>query len=143
MKSVALILDPEFGQRIESVAREMPVWVLSSRANDPAVERARSLLGEPDITSFYPPRAGDRTATRAQVLYDIDEHHGCSSSSHPYEELLVFGAGPADFSPETMEELGLEPAGARKDAFVLRKRNAADCATGWRGWRGPRSQGQR
>ncbi|GAB3443709.1 hypothetical protein NX773_03710 [Massilia solisilvae] len=129
MKSVALILDPEFGQRVESVAREMPVWVLASRSNDPAIEHARSLFGGHDITSFFPPRTGDRKATSAQALYDIDEHHGELSSSHPYEELLIFGAAPADVSPEAMEELGLEPAGARKDAFVLRKRDGADYTT--------------
>lgn len=126
MNTVALILDPDFGQRIERLAQEMPVWVLSSRLNDPAIESARSILKDrSSITSFVPKGAPGRPAVCDQVLYDIDEHHGPWSSSPPYEGLLVFGAVPADFSPATMEELGLEPAGVEKDAFILRKHHVA------------------
>jgi hypothetical protein len=132
MKTVALILDPNFGQqRLERIAQEMPVWVLSSPSNDPAIEETRRKFKEGvNVTSFMPGRADDRLATCAQVLYDIDEHHGPWSSTHPYEALLVFGAIPADFSQQAMEALELAPTGAVENALVLRKRRDKHPATG-------------
>jgi hypothetical protein len=74
------------------------------------------------ITSFVAQREDDRGAICAQVLYDIDEHHGPWSSSDPYEELLVFGASREDFPAKVMEDLKLVPAGSEEKALVLRKR---------------------
>jgi hypothetical protein len=130
MKTVALILDPDFGQRLERIAQEMPVWILSSPSNDAAIEQARrSVKDDASITSYIPQKPEDRVTTCTQVLYDIDEHHGVWSSSDPYEELLVFGARPVEFSPEAMTELGLESAGTDENGLVLRKRRAARPAT--------------
>ena len=124
MNAVALILDPDFSQRLDGVARKMPVWVLSSASNDPAVEQARHRFSDGDnVTSFFPLGAEDRSATCTQALYDIDEHHGSWSSSTPYDTLLVFGASATDLSPQVLTELGLELAGTQDDALVLRKRN--------------------
>ncbi|MCS0657887.1 hypothetical protein [Massilia terrae] len=122
MNPVALILNPEFGQGVERIAREMPVWVLSSPTNDVAVEETRrKFKGAIDVTSFVPRRAGDRSATCAQALYDIDEHHGPWSSSRPYNELRIFGVSEADLPLDVLDELGLAPAESRGSALILHK----------------------
>jgi hypothetical protein len=128
MNAVALVLDPDFSQRLERLARKMPVWILSSASNDPVVEQTRNIRDDDNITSFFPLGLADRTTTCTQALYDIDEHHGPWSSSHPYDTLLVFGASATDFSPQALEELGLEPAGTDEDALVLRKRHDTPAA---------------
>lgn len=121
MKPVALILDPAFGQGVEQIALEMPAWVISSPLNDAAVDEARRKFSNAvNLTSFIPQGADDKAAS-AQALYDIEEHHGPCTSLRPYDELRVFGAGPADLPSRVVAELGWVRAEVCGNVLVLRK----------------------
>lgn len=121
--AIALVLDQEFGLRLLGLARSMPVWIVSSQANDSAVAHARALLGETaDITTISgmvhePP---ERTFLRA--LYAIDEHHGPASSCEPLDEVRVFGASPDFATRDMMNELGFVSLSRRGQEFSIRKR---------------------
>lgn len=122
MKPVALILDTEFGERLERLASEMPVWIVASPVNDIAVGRTRSMNPDADVTTYFPHDPGDREGTCTQALYDIDEHHGPVSISDPYDEVLIVGASRADLSAGAMDDLQLELAGTQGCGLTLKKR---------------------
>jgi hypothetical protein len=121
MKPVALVLDTEFGERLERLASEMPVWIVASPMNDFAVERTRRLYKEADVTTYFPLDPSNRESACAQALYDIDEHHGPLSTSDPYDEILVIGANRADISSNAMDELHLELSATQGFGLTLRK----------------------
>lgn len=123
--SVALVLDRHFGAAIEELAEQMPVWVISSKDNNAAVERARSLLKDPSrITSLLTVSGEGERDTLLRALYDIDEHHGRSSTGRPYDQMLVYGAAPELLTPGIMKELGLEGIRVDPGRFCLQKHSA-------------------
>ena len=118
--SVALVLDPDFGDRLVALAQKMPTWVLSSRANDSAVHVARAKFGTDRITILRErPREGPEKLL-ARALHAIDEHHGEVSESIPYDTLWVHGRvvmPPQDLA----SELGFKSITATADGFKAEK----------------------
>jgi hypothetical protein len=100
----------------------MPVWIVSSAQNNPAVEQARAVIGaRADVTTIFraPEEAPDETFVRA--LCAIDEHHGPVSAGKPYDDLVVFGAKPGLATPEIMKELGFLRVANFDNGFNLSK----------------------
>jgi hypothetical protein len=122
--SVALVLDPEFGEQLLELAKEMPVWLVSSPVNSHAAELARPKLEEGRITTILT-RANESTAALlARALYAIDEHHGEASQAAPYSELCVRGASEHLLSSELISELGLQLVRATPEGFVVNKQTS-------------------
>ncbi|MDD5330545.1 MAG: hypothetical protein PHX38_11095 [Sulfuricella sp.] len=114
---VALVLNPDFGERVIALAQEMPVWVVFSPVNALAVEFARSAFEEGRITTILP-RVGEYPSDLfARALYAIDEHHGEASQSVPYSTLWVYGASERMMTPDLAAELGFMPVIVTKDGF--------------------------
>ena len=127
--SVALVLDPEFGDRLLALAKEMPVWLVSSPVNLHAAELARPKLEAGRITTILT-RANESTAALlARALYAIDEHQGESSQATPYNELCVRGASEHLLSSELISELGLQLVRATPEGFVVNKQTQIGKAT--------------
>ena len=123
--SVALVLDPEFGIRLEALAKEMPVWVISSQTNLHAVELARPQLEEGRVTTILTrPDEGPR-ALLARALYAIDEHHGRTSQSIPYSSLLVHGVSEQMLPSELISELGFKSIITTSEGFIAKKTNSS------------------
>jgi len=90
-RSIALILDPAFGDRISEVSRQMPVWVLSSSINDPVVRFERARFAEGHITALLPRDQESPAELLARAMCAVDEHHGEESQTVPYDTLRVIG----------------------------------------------------
>lgn len=121
--SVALVMDREFGAKVTYLARQMPVWIISSATNDAAVEQARrSEGGRADVTTIleFGGESSDQLFLRA--LRAIDEHHGPDSSTEPYGELVVFGAPRGLMTPAVMNELGFARMNGFGNGFSVRKK---------------------
>jgi len=119
-ESIALVIDLSFGDRVTALAKEMPVWVVSSAVNDKASQQARQVLEEGRIT-ILKTRQGERAEdllTRA--LYAIDEHHGETSQVTPYDTLYVYGS-TRSLSQEVLAELGFNSITATGEGFVAKK----------------------
>lgn len=125
-RSVALVVDPSFGNRLLSVFGEMPVWIVASPINDLAIDIARS-------SSSTSPNGGHVTRILlregetvfdlfVRSLYAVDEHHGEGSGDFPYQRLIVFGVPSTFLTSELADELGLSPIVERNDGFTAAKR---------------------
>ena len=66
-KSILLIFDPHFGDRLREVDLSSPIWIVQSNDNDPTIaELWKAKAG--DITSFKPQDFGF-------LMRTVDEHH--------------------------------------------------------------------
>lgn len=118
--SIALVVDAEFGDRILALAREMPVWAISSNLNDRAAEASRRGLESAQITTIKV-RSGETLSdliTRA--IYAIEEHHGTSSQIVPYESLRIYGSASLPLGG-VFAELGFKTVTNTVDALVVEK----------------------
>jgi hypothetical protein len=123
MRSVALVLDTDFDEDLTVLARSMPVWIISSPHNDLRVQRIWEDVGDDvSVTSLCVIPGEEPRATLERALYDIDEHHGECSSSMPYEEIVVIGAGALAPCGDTLAELDLERLGRAQGPLRLIKR---------------------
>jgi hypothetical protein len=124
--SVALVLDRNFKEPIDDLARKMPVWIISSGENDLAVARARGQLKDPSrVTSIFAVSGENEGEMLGRALYDIDEHHGAVSADRPYSQIMIYGVAPELIAPELMKELGLEVADRQPGGFSLRRHSVS------------------
>ena len=74
---VSIVLDPDFGDRIEQIAAIGPVWMTSSAANRAAVEKywATKIPGAHDVTYWSEPRTGATEDEWLGILDNIEVHH--------------------------------------------------------------------
>jgi len=89
--TIALILDPVFGEKIAPLAEVMPVWVVESAINNEAVDILRPKFQNGHITKFLVMVDEKPSDTMRRVLYAIEEHHGVASQVEPYDTLEVYG----------------------------------------------------
>jgi hypothetical protein len=121
--SVALVLDREFRGSVDELALQMPVWIISSRENDLAVDRARRSLNDPSrVTSLLAVSGENEGEVLLRALYDIEEHHGPPSTVRPYGRIMVYGAESEFVTPKIMNELGLEVIKKYPGGFSLQRR---------------------
>jgi hypothetical protein len=119
-KTVALILDPNFGDRILSLAQQMPVWIVASPVNDRAVAALRSKFEDERLTTLLrlPNERSDDTLARALIA--IDEHHGGEGQTDSYEVVEAYGAKELP-SHELSSELGFRSLVATDYGFRAQK----------------------
>jgi len=121
--AVALVVDPEFGERLADLSRRIHVWVLGTPTNRRVAERVwREARGvhslESGITTFEEsPDAAAEEIVRRQ-LPTIDLHHGAQSHSPPWSVLEVYGAPPTTALRAVLSEYGLTDVQATPHGFV-------------------------
>jgi hypothetical protein len=95
--TVAIVLDPEFGDRIDPIASRVHAWVVDSPANHAAAEGIwQRNQDEPSsiengVTTFGVALNGSRKHWCEEVLGTIDLHHGEDSHVPPLSVLEVYG----------------------------------------------------
>jgi hypothetical protein len=117
---VALVVDPECGQRIREIAARMPAWVVDTPTNRSAVTTLwdEEAAGSAGLTTFR--SAPDETAEEAciQILPTLDLHHGELSQDPPYSAVEVIGAKLTPAVREAFEALHLTIFDMRDQGFV-------------------------
>jgi hypothetical protein len=92
---IAIVCDPHFGDRLISLAQEMPVWVCESKDNDVIVSKYCTAHPEKTIERgiirFRPPLMWSHEENFEDLLYSVDIHHGEYSHSPPWSELWIYG----------------------------------------------------
>lgn len=117
---IALVLNPDFGDRVAPLARQMPVWILSSPVNDRSAQVACLALDPGRITTLRRLTGEDAADTLARALYAIDEHHGESSPQAPYDTLWIYGTSVG--VPESLaSELGFTTITTIRDGLKAMK----------------------
>jgi hypothetical protein len=119
--AVALVLAPNFGDRVVELSRKMPVWILPSAINDHAVREARKIFDNVRITQLNTRERESEIDLVARALYAIDEHHGVASQSAPYDTLLVYGESN-ELPRDIAYELGFTSITTTPYGFIAQKR---------------------
>jgi hypothetical protein len=93
---VAVVVDPEFGERLASLAERMHVWVADTPANRIVAERIWAATAAPSIergvTTFRINRSEPSDAWAANILPDVELHHGEYSHKPAVDTLEIHGA---------------------------------------------------
>lgn len=118
--SIALVLDPAFGARLTTLAKQMPVWIVKSPTNDQAVQVARPGVSDGRITTLHVQLGETPSNMLVRALYAIDEHHGSASQRSPYKTLWVYGSAEKP-PPDIASELGFKSITATADGFKAEK----------------------
>ena len=100
---VHVILDPEFGSRLETVCKEDPAWIVSSAVNNPAItlmQKLRTVSETRDqeyVTAFkeWPQHTPEENFVA--TLGAIDLHHGWYSRNPAWTVMEVWGV---ELSPD-------------------------------------------
>ena len=94
MQTLHVILDPNFGERLNEIKSE-PVWIIMSPANEPVVRSRWTTNSEPDhlagVTGFNWHEGRTAEDRFLEEMDTIDLHHGPYSTKLPYTILAVIG----------------------------------------------------
>lgn len=93
-RTVVVVLDPEFGDRITSVKQTHRLWAIDSPKNRAAWSSVDSAYANSAIFRSTPDASPDQHLIDA--LADIEDHFGPDSSNVPYERLRVMGLSLSD-----------------------------------------------
>src|SRR5258706_7009537 len=114
--SLAIVVDPDFGERLLSLANQMPVWIADTAANSAFLESlwARQSSARPNVTTFC--IAGDDVTRWCRgILPQVDLHHGEYSQSPAYNAVEVFGAAATPDLREAFSGYGFTISSERSD----------------------------
>jgi hypothetical protein len=114
---VAIVVDPEFGERVAALLDRMPVWIADTETNRIAAARVRrsgvGSGGSVDhtesgaLTTFTVDAERSRESWCLDVLDTVAGHHDRFSHSPGYSALEVYGAAPSPQLLEALAEYGL------------------------------------
>jgi hypothetical protein len=116
--NVAIVVDPDFGDRLLSLAKEMPVWIADTPANRSRAESfwSRSDSAHPTLTTFRV--AGNDAAEWCRtILPQVDLHHGEYSQSPAYDSIEVFGVSATPNLRDAFSDYGFTISTERADGF--------------------------
>ena len=126
---VAVVVDPMFGDRLFSVAAQMPVWIADTPKNRVAAEQHwASHPGQSHnrgVTTFKVDLNASPEDWCAAVLSNVDLHHGRLSQDPPYEALEVFGATPTLALRAALSSFGFRQVTVREGGFRAASSEAA------------------
>jgi hypothetical protein len=126
---VHVVVDPHYGERIRSLPRGEPAWIVDSPDNHPIIQtmwQERRNLKEPNgITSFrFDPDAQPEDWFVCE-LGVIDLHQGEDSHDPSYSVLNVIGTAWSERIQEQLDKYGFFEHEASPQGFITRRDLAA------------------
>ena len=122
---VALVLDPDFGERVIQLAERMPVWIIDSPKNCSVIEKARSVesfgAGGERITTFKAKERELYAAVCERIVQSLDDHYNENSQSLGYSELEVTGVSLSEVSLRPFLELKFDQFLVTSTGFIANK----------------------
>lgn len=119
---VAVVLDPDFGDRLRDLPAGMPVWIVDTPANRAAAETvwaSRPGLKHGDgVTTFRIDRGLAPESWLTDVLPIVALHHGEYSHVPPYTGIEVFGAAVTPVVREALDQFGIGNVTERSGGFL-------------------------
>ena len=120
---VAIVVDPDYAERVLNLAGECHVWLVRSAANDRVVAALRESHPthslESGVTTFNP--AGTPQASLVAILGTVEEHHGEYSHDPPVSVLEVIGAEPSAAVREELDAYGFHRVEPSEEGFRARR----------------------
>ena len=127
---MAIVLDPNYAERVVELARERHVWLVTSASNDPAVralwdDPAYSLeekddpLAQGGVTTFSPAETPE--ASFISILEEVEAHHGEYSHDPPLSLLEVIGLEPTVAVRDELSSYGFGDIELSAEGCVVRR----------------------
>lgn len=114
-KVIAVVVDRQFGDRLNNLAKRVPVWIGTSVKNRSAVDAVRAQHPDYDVTSI---NAGADYCGEDLLLSELDNidlHH------HYWQLIEVFGTPLTPLLTLAFEELGVTEFKETLDGFVAQR----------------------
>ena len=114
--TIAIVVDENFGERLQSLADQMPVWVADTPTNRTVAEALWSQAGS-NITTFRVSAGDDAAEWCHAILPQVESHHGEYSPSPPLNSIEVFGARATPTLRDAFSKYGFTISSKRADGF--------------------------
>jgi hypothetical protein len=120
---VAVVLDPDYAERIIDLSRKCHAWVVRSAANDAVVAGLRqdspAYSSDEGVSSFN--GAETPEAAFLTILSVVEEHHGAYSHHPPFSVIEVIGLEPSKAVSDELSACGFGQIEPSEDGFVARR----------------------
>ncbi len=128
--SVAIVVDPNFGQQLNDLCKRIHVWFCGSEANTAAAEKILEKF-DPAMASLDSGVTGfkyDAADTKENILLDIlatvDEHHNHLSHDPTWTTMEIFGVPLTEVIRETLEnDYGCDEFTENAMGFIAKRKN--------------------
>lgn len=131
--TVAIVVDPEFGERLFTLAEKMTVWIADTPVNRPCAESIWSTRDDqaalPNVTTFKVAAGESPEASCVGLLGTVDLHHGPYSQTPAYSAVEVFGAQLTPELREALAKFDLDSLTERPDGFRAERTTAAEATS--------------
>ncbi|HKM86211.1 MAG TPA: hypothetical protein VJW96_08380 [Terriglobales bacterium] len=119
--TVAIVLDPAYSE-LERLAEQMPIWAVDSALHRGVAERLWQKRGMADafqgITLFKVLDERDAEVNCANIIGEVDLHHGIYSSGSRVASLKVIGATQSNKLLEALGASGFVRFETTPDGFL-------------------------
>jgi hypothetical protein len=120
IESVALVMNVGTVDFIKYLAAKMPVWIRSDGRDAQVWRELRNSMPDASVTTFKSIENETKSGELIRLIFAVDEHHGSSSQSIPYRNLLVFGTR-LRLPAYVLQELGFKSISYGDDCFSVSK----------------------
>ena len=117
--TVAVVVDPDFGDRLAALVEQMPVWMADTPQNRRSLDRVRASYSGADVTTFKVDLNATAETWCEEELDMIELHHGPYSKSPPYSALQIYGAELTPGLRGALAELGFKTAARIDGGFRM------------------------
>ena len=116
--TVAIVVNPDFGEQLLTLADAMAIWIVDTPANRKLVDLLSSQSGSNrfNVTTFRV-KGDDRMRWCREVLPQVDLHHGEYSANPAYDSVEVFGISYTKDLRDAFLDYGLKITSERADGF--------------------------
>jgi hypothetical protein len=121
--TVAIVVDPMFGEQLAMLAERLHVWVVDTPPNRVVAERLWAAASgrhnlDRGVTTFRVNATESPEAWCAGILSAVDLHHGAYAHDPPYSAIEVYGTAPsmtlrAALASVDLSDVELIPGGFR------------------------------
>ena len=117
--NVWVVVDREFGERIENLPIPEEVWVVQSPANSAAAARLRK--SRDGITTFTDDTGATPAESLVGILGTIDMHYGGHLPTRPCFKMTAQGARLTEIVEKALVEFGFDKIQSIPEGFVAEK----------------------
>ncbi len=125
-RTVAIVLDPDFGPRLSSLAQRVAVWVIDSSGNRPAIESLWSARRKEhaayDVTVFRAIPGLSPEDHFAGVLRSVQKDEGIDDEAPALEWVEVYGLESSASIESLLRERGFGGSAPLAEGFRARMR---------------------
>jgi|ERR1051325_6965189 hypothetical protein len=108
--TIAIIIDPEYGDRLCEIALTGPVWLTASAINRSAVENYWRTAGPSahPVTYWSEPRTGSTEEEWLGIIDDLELHHSKAWSGPGIAAIHVIGVPLTEEARNAFREFGYQ-----------------------------------